>query len=557
MTPAENNPPGPSRLPIYLSALLMPGAGQFLQRRWLSAFFFSLTFLVCFVIFAVVLVQYAMGCMKALFGGGDYPLFSLFMTHMLLPLGLSIVIYIAGLCDTYLAYLRECRVWGERKMEQTLKKLVLAAALLLTPMVVMAVGPGELHRAIVAKDVLKLDSLLETCTTGDVNSVIGNGITPLHLAATLDQRASIVMLVAKGAILDSRTTAGFTPLHWAAGNDALGAASLLIRLGADVNARADKEITPLHWAAGKNATNVVKLLITSGAQVDAKTDAGLTPLHWAVMNNADESKVMLAFKIASDQIAREPVTPPEPAPEADSGPTADKPTAAGPRPVFGKSLVVSIGRGEELTLVWFKDLKLWVGKFEVTNGEYRRFKAKHDSLFRDKFSLNGNDQPVVQVSWNDTKAFCSWLNKEFSERLPLGCEFRLPTEAEWIVVAKNGDNRKYPWGNTWPPKYGNFSDLTARESFSDWHGITGYNDGYAVTCPVDKSGTNEAGIFGLAGNVWEWCDDWFDADKKYKVRHGGSWDFDEKPSLAILFRGFDRPELKDDTIGFRLVVSPK
>jgi len=78
-----------------------------------------------------------------------------------------------------------------------------------------------------------------------------------------------------------------------------------------------------------------------------------------------------------------------------------------------------------------------------------------------------------------------------------------------------------------------------------------------VTCPVDKSGANEAGIHGLAGNVWEWCDDWFDPDKKYKVRHGGSWDFDEKPSLAVLFRGFDRPDLKDDTIGFRLVVSPK
>jgi formylglycine-generating enzyme required for sulfatase activity len=207
--------------------------------------------------------------------------------------------------------------------------------------------------------------------------------------------------------------------------------------------------------------------------------------------------------------------------------------------------------------VWLKDLKLWAGKFEVTNGQYRRFKPKHDSLFREKLSLNGNDQPVVQVSWNDAEAFCHWLNKEFLERLPLECEFRLPTEAEWIVMAKNGDNRKYPWGNTWPPTYGNFSDLTAREHLADWHGITGYNDGYAVTCPVVKSGANEAGIYGLAGNVWEWCDDWFDSDKKYKVRHGGSWDFDEKPSLAILFRGFDRPELKDDTIGFRLVVSPK
>jgi len=334
MNPVENNPPGPSRLPIYLSALLMPGAGQFLQRRWLSAFFFAMAFLVCFGFFAVVLVHYVMGFLKDVLGSGDRPPMPLM--RILLPVGLSLVLYIIGLCDTYLAYLRECRVWGERRMEETLKKLVLAAALLLAPAAVLAVSPGELHKAVIAKDLLALNSLLETCTTGDVNSVIGNGITPLHLAATLDQRASVGMLAAQGAILDSRTTAGFTPLHW------------------------------------------------------------------AVMNNADESKIILAFKIASDQIAGEPDKPAEPSPEAPSEPAADKPPAAGPRPVFGKSLVVAIGRGEELSFVWLKDLKLWAGKFEVTNGQYRRFKPKHDSRFREKLSLNGNDQPVVQAK-TDTR----------------------------------------------------------------------------------------------------------------------------------------------------------
>ena len=141
--------------------------------------------------------------------------------------------------------------------------------------------------------------------------------------------------------------------------------------------------------------------------------------------------------------------------------------------------------------------------------------------------------------------------------MPLNCEFRLPLEAEWILMAKCGDNRKYPWGNEWPPKYGNYSDLTAREKLSDWHGITGYDDGYVVTCPVYEAGLNEWGIYGLAGNVWEWCDDWFDSGKTYKVRHGASWDFDEKLSLAILFRGFDRPDVRDDTVGFRVVVGLK
>jgi formylglycine-generating enzyme required for sulfatase activity len=567
----------PSRLPIYLSALLIPGAGQFLQRRWLPAFFFSISFLFFFVFLVVevgrCVISVIQSTLAFMQGDPDRPYINLCSRKVLLPLGLSLIIYIMGLCDTYLAYLRECRAWGERRMEEKLKSLMSLLLIFFFPALLFAeeeiptapfgLGPpprlGELHQAITANDLLKVDALLDRCGTGEVNTVVSSGITPLHLAAALNQKAVVGMLIAKGAVLEAQTGSGFTPLHWAAGKDALDASVLLIRLGADVRAQAVRGITPLHWAAGKNATNVVKLLVASGADVQAKTESGLTPLHWAVRNNANEAAVLLAFKTVSDQMDSAPPVLEEKTDTEEAAATepVERPPAVGPRPVFGKSLIVALGRGEELTFIWIRDLKLWAGKHEITNGQYRRFRAKHDSRFRENFSLNRNDQPVVYVSWNDAKAFCNWLNNTFSDRLPQGCEFRLPLEAEWILMAKAGDNRKYPWGNSWPPKYGNYSDLATRKGLTEWQGISGYEDGHVVTCPVADSGSNEWGIYGLAGNVWEWCDDWFDADKKYRVRHGASWDFDEKPSLAILFRGFDRPEVKDDTIGIRLVVSPK
>ena len=86
-------------------------------------------------------------------------------------------------------------------------------------------------------------------------------------------------------------------------------------------------------------------------------------------------------------------------------------------------------------------------------------------------------------------------------------------------------------------------------------GIRRYNDGHAVSCAVFNSGVNEWGIAGLAGNVWEWCNDWYDKDKTYKIRHGASWDFDTRDALPVSFRGFDRPKAKYDTIGFRLVIT--
>jgi len=271
--------------------------------------------------------------------------------------------------------------------------------------------------------------------------------------------------------------------------------------------------------------------------------------------------MLIAYKAVSDEMEKESSQPP---PAAVAEQTREPEMPAVPRQpkilpgtAFGRVLSVDLGLGESLSFVWVKSLSLWVGQYEVSNGQFRRFRPSHKSMFYEEFSLDGPDQPAVYVSWDDAMEFCLWLNTECRDRLPLGWEARLPAEAEWTAFARCGDDRTYPWGDDWPPKYGNYSDLTARRKLTEWQGIRGYDDGFVVTCPVTQSGINEWGIGGLAGNAWEWCSDWYDAEKTRKVRRGGSWDFDTRPNLRIDARGFDYPDSRYDTIGFRVVVAKK
>jgi hypothetical protein len=421
----------------------------------------------------------------------------------------------------------------------------------------------ELIDAIRSNDLPRVRAALDASDGAATRISLYSGVTPLHMAAALNEKDIAELL--NGADLGARTGGGFTPLHWAAARNAADTAELLLRSGADMNAGTDHGLTPLHWAANNNATNVLQLLLGWGAEPLAMTESGQTPLHWAVMNEAQEAAFSLAFQAVTDEMGSEtnlPLRFPEPAetpaPEMEAPlplPAADTPVDHLPRPAFGRKLIVPIGFGEKLTFIWIGALDMWIAEREVTNGEYRRFRPEHKSMFYEGFTLNGNSQPVVYVSWNDAMDLCKWLNKTYADRIPRGCRFRLPTDLEWQAIAGCGDNRIYPWGNEWPPKYGNCSDLAARKAFTRWEGIRHYDDGYAVTCPVDQSGVNEWGIYGLAGNVWEWCSDWYDADRTYKIRHGGCWDFDGEASLRIDTRGFDRPEAKYDTIGIRLAVS--
>lgn len=194
-----------------------------------------------------------------------------------------------------------------------------------------------------------------------------------------------------------------------------------------------------------------------------------------------------------------------------------------------------------MEFVWIKALGCWVGKYEVTNAEYRKFKPDHDSRSYETISLNGDRQPVVYVNFADATEYAKWLTVREHEagRLPAGYSYRLPSDEEWTTFCQCGDNREYPWGNSMPPKYGNYNQMD------------GYNDDFPVTCPAEKSGKNDWGLYGVGGNVREYTG----ANAAAASLRGASW-FDYYPDdLWCLHRTYNYCSIRFDFGGFRLVLS--
>jgi len=129
----------------------------------------------------------------------------------------------------------------------------------------------------------------------------------------------------------------------------------------------------------------------------------------------------------------------------------------------------------------------------------------------------------------------------------------LPNEKEWKLFATCGNvKRKYPWGDKWPPKAGNFAN---KEMFVDEWRLGKYKDDFSVTCAVEKSGKNEWGIFGVSGNVWEWTMEKLGG--KYAV-FGGAWDSCNPKLMQVDLneKNFTDPQREYDNIGFRIILVP-
>ncbi|MBI3272185.1 MAG: SUMF1/EgtB/PvdO family nonheme iron enzyme [Planctomycetes bacterium] len=202
-----------------------------------------------------------------------------------------------------------------------------------------------------------------------------------------------------------------------------------------------------------------------------------------------------------------------------------------------------------------------LAKFELTNEQFRRFRSGHDSGSLRGESLDGDDQPVVKVSWDYAFAFCEWTRPKL----------RLPTEAEWEFAARGGESRAFPWGNQWPPPSGagNYADAALKRLFPDLPVIEGYDDGYAGTSPVGKFVANPFGLYDLGGNVWEWCADWYG---KYsladvsdpagpesgtrRVLRGGSFMWGDRRTLQCANRGRQPADMRSDNSGLRLALTP-
>jgi formylglycine-generating enzyme required for sulfatase activity len=191
----------------------------------------------------------------------------------------------------------------------------------------------------------------------------------------------------------------------------------------------------------------------------------------------------------------------------------------------------------------------------------------------------GANHPVVGVSWKEAKEFCKWLTRReciFGD-LPEDREYRLPTDEEWSMAAglKNelgvtpeGKSCKialYPWDipkkreKSWPPPagVGNYAGEEVKNADwpHSWSVIEGYNDGYARTSPVGSFEANFNGLHDMGGNVWQWCEDWFNSQAQYRVLRGASWTTFDSDSLLASCRLGNAPDGRRDDVGFRCVVA--
>lgn len=224
----------------------------------------------------------------------------------------------------------------------------------------------------------------------------------------------------------------------------------------------------------------------------------------------------------------------------------------------------------------------YLGAREVTNAEFRAFQPEHDSGEFGGQSLNGDTQPVVNVTWEDVVQYLNWLSVKdglqpvYEEQAggwvamrPLRNGYRLPTEAEWEWAARFAGQTAallYPWGTDMPPpdRSGNYADVQAADVLPTT--LVTYDDGHAVSAPVGTFAANAFGVHDLGGNVAEWVQDIYVADAvettvrvddplgpergRLHVVRGASWRSATVTDLRVAARGsgFEpRPDL-----GFRI-----
>jgi len=196
-----------------------------------------------------------------------------------------------------------------------------------------------------------------------------------------------------------------------------------------------------------------------------------------------------------------------------------------------------------------------ISRFPITNAQYEAFDPTHRVR---RATWADEHHPVVYVSSLDAIKFCEWLTKREGRR------FRLPTESEWEYASRGTDGRSFPWGerlNT--GDLANFADCNTTFPWRDAE----INDGFAETAPVGSfpRGASPFGIEEMAGNVWEWCLDFYEPYRGKertnprsvctvgrRIYRGGSWK-SRASNLRTSARNFNVAEYSANDVGFRVV----
>ena len=197
----------------------------------------------------------------------------------------------------------------------------------------------------------------------------------------------------------------------------------------------------------------------------------------------------------------------------------------------------------------------YLSRHLITNASYDQFQPSH---LRKRMPGAGDRHPVVHVSSLEAIKFCQWLSARTRKK------YRLPTEAEWEYAARGTDGRKYPWGNyEGRGDLANFADCNTNFAWSD----RDIDDGYPETSPVGAFpfGASAFGMEDMAGNVWEWCLDYYEPYRpapkvnprgpttgNRRVYRGGSWK-SRFNSLRTTVRGSNVPTFSCNDLGFRVV----
>lgn len=220
----------------------------------------------------------------------------------------------------------------------------------------------------------------------------------------------------------------------------------------------------------------------------------------------------------------------------------------------------------------------WMGKCEVTQGEYLEVIGSNPSKFRNgvgPFSDGIGDvvtnelrHPVEQVTWFDATNYCGKLTQRevAAGRIPVGWGYRLPTEAEWEYASRGGKTDAFHYGPALIQGMANFNaryeydaiDGTQHKESNSWPGETREVGSYAP---------NAYGLWDMHGNVWEWCQDWYGAypgsvtdpegpaTGSLRLSRGGSWGY-IGGSCRSAYRYYLSPIRRIYDIGFRVVLAP-